>query len=83
MNASGPGPGQLCLFKLPPWGRGGSLSGIQSPLSALPEGMIPLAVVTLVDSDYVEIDSLTWQRKLADVVDVEFDRAVLVAVLCD
>ncbi len=54
------GPGQLRLFKLPPWGRGGSLSGTQSSLSALPEGMIPLAVVTLVDSDYVEIDSLTW-----------------------
>ncbi len=31
--------------------------------------------------DYVEIDMLTWERKLVDVVDAEFEGAVLFAGL--
>ena len=33
--------------------------------------------------DYVEIDTLTWERKLVDVVDAEFEGAVLFAGLMD
>ena len=45
-----------------------------------------LTVVLLAEGerrDYVESDTLTWQRKLVAVVGAEFERAVLVAVLCD